>query len=356
MYKFPSARRMRVLVLFCTVFIAACSTTPSNDSLPTVADRTVAKDFTHIIAQVAEFNPSSTTLRMPRPIGFNNSFENALREGLAAGGYRIEFLDFELVSNDPVVSHSVEETTARSGDVLVYTITVGNISFRRGYSVDDKGIIRPATTMQGKGIDMAGLRQDDSIFEPVVEVAQAPTQSNGSNSALGRDTLASAQDIRAAELLIPDPEAKDQLRDPIREELIVIPPVVDASAESFSESASGDMLNLQIVSESLLTFNDGSLVLGDSNKRRVRQFVAAFNPRSDVFSVFGCLNKDQQSAVSDEDDKIAQGRAERVRSELLYAGIPSKKIFTEGCLDDSNANPALLPPDGVLLTLKRRAS
>jgi len=359
MYKFPSARRIFAVVLFCIFGLAGCTTAPKQQYLPSVADRLVAKDFSQILAQVPEYYPPSSTLRMVRPLGFNDTFDTALREGLAATGYTIEFLDFKLVSPHPILSHQVEKTQSLNGDVWVYTVTIDQVSFRRGYEFDDRGNIRPVTTMQAKGIELSRLRQDDSIFDIPLEIANAERQpsvefqaSASATPGLQVQQVTTNNNIQAAELVIEEP---DELRDPIAEELIVIPPVVDASAE-VEQTASKDMTDLQIVDESLLTFDDSSLVLGDVNKRQVRQFIANFNPRSDVFSVFGC-SSDLVGPDVVEPRAIGLGRAERVRSELLYAGVPSNRIYTEGCgTEDSTAEQPLVPPRAVLLTLKRRSS
>ncbi len=328
MVSVPSALRVIALVLvYVSLLVGCASTPPQQEALPTIADRLVAKDFTQIIAQVEELDPTSTVLRMPRPIGFLGSFDAALREEFLIVGYSIEYLDYELNLEDPVISHTLTRSKKDDGEVLVYTVSADKIQFRRGYEVDADGLIQPITTMQVKGIDSEILRQDDTIFDAV---ADSPENDAGSDDA----------GITVA----------DRLPDPIGEELIVIPPVVDVPAE-LSEAV--DLQNMRIVNESLLTFENQSLVMGESNKNRVRELITEFNSRSDVFSLYGCAGQDQIS-WTEEFSELALGRTDRVRSELLYAGIPGDKILIEQCDGDAAESGPELPEDSVLLLLNRR--
>ncbi len=318
-----------VLSLLATLLLAGCGGTPLRESLPSTADRLVAKDFAQLLVQVESLSPDQTTLRMARSIGTSDTFHTALKEELQIAGYVVEPITTELVSDKPTVGHYSERSPTVDGEMVVYNVNVGEIIFRRGYTIDDEGLVSPVTAMEAKGIDSSVLSQDDSIFDletdaPVAGIAlQASPEGSDSVSA--------------------------QLPEPIQEELIVIPAVVDASV---SQSEENVLLSTRIVDESLLTFDGNSLVLGESNKRRVRNMVTIFQPKTDVFSVLGCVFHNEVT-WSEDATQIAIARAQRIQSELLYAGIPADKIQAEACAEDKDTGAPIIPIGSVLLLLNR---
>jgi len=314
MFRFTKAKISIGFSLLTLVLVAGCSTAPIRVALPTIADRLVAKDFAQLLVQVDSIAPNATSLRMARQIDSSNTFDTALREELRIAGYRIEPITTELVAETPVVA-------------------------RRRYAISSDGLVEPLAAMEAKGVDTGILSQDDSIFDlesdtidtpnPTPEPVQAANTNTNTNT--GNDS------------------ASSQIPEPIEEELIVIPPVVDASSE---EPEVNVLLNTQIVGESVLSFSGDSLVLGESNKRRVRNLVSGFDAKTDVFSVLGCVFQDEVS-WGDDAAQLAAGRSDRIRSELLYAGIPSEKIRDEACAQDADTGAPIIPVGSVLLLLNR---
>lgn len=316
-------------ILLCALSFAGCAVSPSPEILPSAAERLVAKDFAQIVSQVERYTPQQTTFLVPKPIGPVSPFDIALREELTIAGYAIEVLTFTADVSDPVISHRVERSTLNDGELRTYTFSINNVSFRRGYAIDHGGQIRPTTTMQAKGIESNVLRQDDSIFGSEFNL---PANNSGSNpTVIAGDTTALSVPV------------------PIGEELIVIPPIVDASSGSDEESV---LKGTRIVDESLLVFNGESLVLGEANKRRVISVVNNYNSDSDVFSLLGCV-RSEDLEWTEEANELVLGRTERVRSELRYAGIPDDKIKTEECGFGFGAQAPDLPADSLLLLLNR---
>ena len=318
-----------VFLLLCILCITGCAGGLKPETLPSAADRLVAKDFAQIVSQVERYSPELTTFLVPKPIGPVDPFDLALREELTIAGYNFDSLSFNSDISNPVLSHKLEQTSTGNGEVRTYTVLVNNVNFRRGYAIDSEGRVRPITTMQAKGIESEGLRQDDSIFG--ADFFVAPDTNNSNTSVLSADTTTQSS-----------PE-------PIGEELIVIPPVVDATVGSDSENL---LQGTRIVDESLLVFNDRSLILGEANKRRVVRVLEKYNSRSDVFSLLGCVpNEDLDWAETA--NELTLGRTERIRSELRYAGIPDSKIKTQKCLQEPGAEVPELPANSVLLILNR---
>ncbi len=321
------ARWALCAALIFSVNLAGCTgASLKPEALPTVADRLMARDFAQIIFQIPQLPPATTVLRVPRPIGPIDSFDRALREELAALGYGIKAMSHTLTPDEPVVSHTLRRTASDQGELLEYTVTVAQAEFRRGYRIAPTGQVQPTTAMRAKGVEAANLRQDDTIFARIDEVAVASTAVDGSDPV----------------------DAQPIVLDPIGEELIVIPPVIDASRES----ALFDLRDTKIIDQSLLAFEGDSLYLGEVNKRRVRVLIDRFVGRSDVFSILGCI----PSSAASWTDSVAEqviGRTERVRSELLYAGIPAEKIIVEKCSDGSGFEQPTLADGNILLLLNR---
>lgn len=316
------------IVLAIFVSLTGCVSAPFKlEALPDAADRLVARDFAQIISQVDDLQPETTVFWVPRPIGPISSFEGALREEFEAIGYSIQTMSISLTPDDFVLSHAMERNDSQAGEMLVYTVSVNDIEFRRGYKIESTGQVQPTTAMQAKGIDSETLRQDDSIFESVSEVAS----------------------VSATTLSVEPAIEQPALMDPIGEELIVIPPVLDASKQGIDGI---DLQRAQIINQSLLVFDGDSYILGESNKRQVREMINIYNTRSDVFSIFSCMPRASVS-WTESTTELVIGRTERVRSELLYAGIPKEKIVAETCSDDSGSGQSPIPEDTILLLLNR---
>lgn len=329
MLSVSSNRMSFVLLLLSTVWLSGCLGAPRSEILPSAADRLVAKDFAQIVGQVERYSLETTTFRVPKPIGPVDPFSFALREELVIAGYNIEYLSFNADINDPVVSHQLERTILDDGEMRTYTVSLSGVSFRRGYIIDGEGQVRPITTMQAKGIESEVLRQDDTLFGADVNVA---------SNAAGLNQAVLSADVTA-----------QTVPDPIGEELIVIPPLVDASVAS---NENNSLQGMQIVDESLLVFRGESLVLGEANKRRVVGVVENYNSGSDVFSLLGCVRSEDLD-WTEEANELVRGRTERVRSELRYAGIPNERIRTEDCTREVGVAAPNLPPGSVLLLLNR---
>ena len=111
--------------------------------------------------------------------------------------------------------------------------------------------------------------------------------------------------------------------------------------------------DMGIVDEKVLTFPNDSIRMGDDNKARLNALLQGFNPQSDIFSLVGCSLG--ATAYAGGQEGLALGRAQRVREELLYAGIPENKILTEGCWAEDSFDERM-PRRGVVVTLKRPIS
>jgi len=328
MFNVFSNRSALALLLLCTGWLVGCAGTLTQETLPSPADRLIAKDFAQIVSQVERYAPNNTTFLVAKPIGPESPFDLALREEFLIAGYKVEYLSFDSDAADPVMSQVVEQSESADGELRTHTLSVNNVSFRRSYIISKEGQITPETTMQAKGVDSDVLRQDDSIFG--IEV-------DGASSEFGSNPEVSPSDAQP-------------VSDPNDEELIDVQSGDEASVNLSNYSA---LQGMQIIDESLLVFSGDSLVLGDANKRSVVKVVKNYRSDSDVFSLLGCVRNDDID-WTEQASKLVIGRTERVRSELRYAGIPNEQIKTENCTRERGVDAPRLPSNGVLLLLNRR--
>jgi len=101
----------------------------------------------------------------------------------------------------------------------------------------------------------------------------------------------------------------------------------------------------------ILVFPDDSLVLGKNNKRTIEELAELFNPETDLISVVGCSNG--TTKLVNGNALLANGRASRVREELIMASIDPTLILEEACW--SGAWTSDVPARGVILTLRSRS-
>ena len=105
------------------------------------------------------------------------------------------------------------------------------------------------------------------------------------------------------------------------------------------------------VDEVVLVFPNDSLTLGKYNKGVIRRTLQRFDPETDVFSLVGCSLGPTRRENGNE--ALALGRANRVKEELLFAGVPAERIVDEGCW--AGESSARFPGRGVVMTLKRQS-
>ena len=101
-----------------------------------------------------------------------------------------------------------------------------------------------------------------------------------------------------------------------------------------------------------MVFPNDSLRMGAANKRRAAELAVAFDPERDVISVLGCSHG--RTAIDNGNEVLANGRALRVKEELVLAGIAGERVLEEGCWAGSAHER--LPGRGVVVTHKRLAA
>ena len=385
---FSTMNKLKLLMsLMGCLIISGCSLNPARTAVGPHAQSLIAQDMVNVLAQTVELPPASTTLNFPSQQSADDAFSSILIEKFKDAGYAVRTAGIS--PGESAVSHVVtQDTDLQHGAIDTYTVTVGSISVRRAYITIDDQQVRPLAAMQIKGTSAVGLQLDNQIFQNQQALASPrDAVTNPRDAAAPEASLpSSASAGLAARPLSPsataglEPLAQDKIEElPLNLEESFDPSLLNIVAPTtYRVTEQGAELNalrdlsraptrnvrelgesnfaeafsrLAIVKEVILTFNNDSVRMGPVNKARVSDLVGLFNVSTDVFSVIGCSNGTTSLAIGQQG--LALGRAERVREELLFAGVPSENILKEGCWA-GEAYDERMPRRGVVLSLKRR--
>jgi len=316
----------------------------------------VSRDMVSVLVQVEKVAPNRTLLSTSSKTLQQGTFADALKVELQRAGYATRSVG---TSPDSVpVSYSFGPAADASPQARTITVIVGDVALRRTYTFDAVGRVSPLGTMQVKGVQAENLSVDSGIFlnstplpasdplppepklpEPVVnELQDNELQAAGKPETLDIAALTADQESPSLFELIAPTVARAQGANTQN---------VRVLEQSNYESIFSDM---GIVSEKILTFPNDSIRMGSGNKALLRKLLDSFDPSSDILSVVGCSLGPTQYEGGQEG--LARGRANRVRDELLFAGVPKENILQEGCWAEEGYDQRM-PRRGVVITLKR---
>ena len=106
----------------------------------------------------------------------------------------------------------------------------------------------------------------------------------------------------------------------------------------------------QRVQRQIIIFGNDSMILGDTNKQLIDQFVETRFRPGDVISLVGCSNGPTVLDIGNEG--LALGRARRVTEALLARGVARDRILDEGCWAPTSVGDRF-PGRGVVMELWR---
>jgi len=321
------------------------------------ADDGIAADFLHALAQLDGYAPDEATVRFTRRSMDADPLVAALERRMRARGYAVRVVDDGAAAEH--VRHVVQDDEAPGA--TVHTLSVGGVQMRRSYRTDATGGLTSAGSLFVRGADASGIRMDRPLGgdEPAAVPAPAPRR-QPADLVAEADRAGHAAPL-AASLAAPLPAplaidatsgkpvwsglAPTSMPRPARPR--DLPRNLLELGGSNFDSVFGDYGDVE---ELILTFANDSLDLGTRNKARIRRVLDDFDAGSDSFSIVGCSLGETDVAHGNE--ALALGRANRVKEELLFAGVPRANIFAEGCW--AMEATAKFPSRGVVLTHKRR--
>lgn len=375
----------RIITFFITAALfSGCATkqTIQSEIDPTQADSLISQDLVNVLSQVPTLQVGQVSLQVPKPDQFNGDFGNALVFTLQNAGYSLSQAGDK--SQLLPVSYTINQAVGSAdGALYTYTVNIGDVSVRRTYQPQSDGWVAPASDLQVRGAIASNLFIDNNLFQrartpqekttparnsvprpqPLPEFAaldnpQTPTPvtSRDGSSAVALATTdyppvrVTAHDVSAQKSSL---GRQDSFHQPLfKNTSPTLAPSQKQNVRNLGESNYASILNsMSIVKEAVLIFDNDSTVLGSANKAQVGQFVKAFDRTKDVFSVIGCSHG--PTALAGGQESLALGRAQRIKEELMFAGVPENSILDEGCWAHEQFDKRM-PRRGVVLALKRQ--
>lgn len=345
-------------VLLGALFVSACTTVTeiepggpdATDTLivappsASLTDKTIALDIVRAARQL--YTPINTTLQ------FNNPQNDPLLEHFidrfTEVGFGIQRVSADQGSN--YFSYSRVEDRAENGRKLIrFDTSIGAIKVGRDYTLVSSSTVSPASPIRISG-------------------TRAPVAVNDKPN--GRFSVSSADLSRAIYTASLDIEGDTP--GPVIS--LITDDLLEQVANRYGEGASLQSLNsnrvevvnvfhtnesnftsilddYEQVHRQIVVFGNDSLVLGNSNKLMIEQFVDERVQPTDLISLLGCSNGQTDLEIGNEG--LALGRAKRMTEALLLQGVARNRILEEGCWAPVAAGDDI-PSRGVVMELWRR--
>jgi len=338
-----------IALLLTSVFmLSACTTFKSTGNEPIgsniqqgvdvpLNEDLVVQNLVFALTQLADTHPLKTTISIkPSKTSLASMIEGRFNDA----GYGIQYVE----SDEGVhyVSHTALKNTSGNDINTTYTIFVGPISIERNYR-SFSGVTHPSSVIKVKGAEEQNIVLNDEIFGDEYADTQFKEVHFFSNSEVVADT--STLNTQSVQLPSVETETKKNsfgsfVRQNMRE-------IMESNYESLFDE-------YEVVQQSVLVFANDSLKIGTDNKKTVGMYVNNFNAETDIMSVIGCSHGRTKAGEGGlaGNQHLALGRANRVKEELLFAGLDQQQIFEEGCWDDEYFDE-VMPRRGVVLTHKR---
>jgi len=312
-------------------------------------DRAIAADMLRTALQI--YTPFNTTLQMSK--SDDDPLLSHFIQEFANSGYGIQRVSADQGSN--FFSFTRTEEDSDDGQPLIrFDSSIGAVDMGRDYFVPDDKTVVPASPVRLSGTRIA---------------VNVPDESDDTFKALNP---ANSRAVYVASMNLA--EQAPPLISLITDE--VVDQVATQSTQSTQPAASLQGLNssrveinnlfyadqsnfssilddYQQIERQIVVFGNDSMVLGNTNKLLIEQFVQQRVNTDDLISLVGCSNGPTVLDIGNEG--LALGRAERVTQALLSQGIGRDRILDEGCWAPVSAGDKF-PSRGVVLELWRRLS
>lgn len=344
--------------------VAACSTPPEPgpDELftgpaiaPVRAQDRAAESFIDALVQLPNYSPPETTLVFERRALASDPFLQALESAVVARGYGVRKLT--TVGGDNLVTHDAAPD-ASDPDVTVHTLSFGQAQMRRSFLETADGRWTPRSSLFIRGVDASGVQLGG---DRVPETVPVTTRAQGAQAQLppAGDRAVVTQPVPTVPVapIAPTTPAKSPMettttagRPPVQD--VPILPVPENVAEIGESNYRVFFEGYVDQKELVLTFPDDSMVLGPANKKQIQTALTESDPTQDLYSIVGCSFG--TTRIENGNEVLAIGRANRVKEELMFAGVPRNRILDEGCW--AGSPDVEFPSRGVVLTVMRARS
>lgn len=318
----------------------------------------IANDFLSVIQRVPEFIAGQTSFSATLP---RTRYGEILMEQLRQSGYTIVLGQSPEL---PALSYRVELPSGIEQNLHTFYVSVGKVHFKRSYEVVDNRIA-PVTEMLMAGVDtnrlrpltpsrqtgaLSAARAPEPSQEVVVASATKPPPARLVPSPFAPDpalapSTGNSADVNAADLnrlLIADEDWN-----PLDSNLYLT--VTSVYDPLFSDASNG----YDEISSDVLIFPNDSLVLGKDNKNYLVVLAGKLQSDTDVIRVIGCSHG--KTDVVEGNQKLARGRAIRVKDELVLAGVDDSAVLHEACWAPRHFDE-VMPRRGVVVMHLREQS
>ncbi len=316
-------------------------TSASKAESITISEKAMFDDLSGIVAQV--FEPLSTTLQLNRDN--DDPRMKHLVGGLASKGFGIQRVSADQGAN--YLSYSLK--TGDAPELVRLTVAVGAIEVSRDYrklrgnSITPDSVVRLSGTRSAVVVSDASSRRfkvEDSSLSEVQYVASLELDDASPVIALITPEIVSKVSQKASDG--PSLQALNSSK-------------VEVNNLFYgNESTFASVLDdFKQIDQQVIVFGNDSMVLGDTNKQLIEQFVDTKMKDNDVISLVGCSNGPTALEIGNEG--LALGRAQRVTQALLARGVARDKVLDEGCWAPTNVGDRF-PSRGVVMELWRSNS
>jgi len=337
--------------------ISACASTGASNSassasssngygmgLPVAAaDRTIIQDLVDVAAQI--FNPLNTTLQINNAA--NDSALEFFVKSFSDKGFGIQRVRADQGAHYFSYTRAEKELNGKPG--ISYSTTIGAVAISRDYAIPKANVVAPASPVK-----LSGTR----VAVKVLDVASGRKQVPDSTLSTAQYFASLSLDEQTPVISLITPEIVNQIATQsaqgpslqgLNSSSIEVNNLFYGSESTFSSILdSYDKIDRQII-----VFGNDSMVLGNTNKLLIDQFVDQRLHEGDIIGLVGCSNGPTSLAIGNEG--LALGRAKRVTQALLARGVPRERVLDEGCWAPVNASDRF-PSRGVVLELWRRST
>lgn len=315
--------------------------------LPAVSavDRTITADIIRTARQI--FTPFSTTLQVSK--NNDDPLMAYFIEQFAKAGYGIQRVSADQGSN--FFTYTRTEQLDDNGEPLIrFDSSIGAVDIGRDYLIPGANMISPASPVR-----LSGTRIPVSV--PDKPTGRFQVSNADYSKAVYVASLNLNQQAPPVISLITDDlvsrvaaqGAQSSSLQALNSSRLEINNLFYADQSNFSSVLD----NYEQIERQIVVFGNDSMILGNTNKLLIEQFVQQrFNPK-DLISLVGCSNGPTVLEIGNEG--LALGRAERVTQALLSQGVARDRILDEGCWAPVSAGDKF-PSRGVVLELWRELS
>lgn len=314
---------------------------PANPVAP--ADRTIIQDLVEVTAQI--FSPLNTTLQI-------NSVDTDPALAYFVGAFSEKGFGIQRVRADQgahYFSYTRTEKEINGIPGISYSASVGAVEISRDYTLPQINVVAPASPVK-----LSGTRVAVDVLDVASGRKQVPDRSMSTAQYFA--SLSLDEQTPIISLITPD------IVDRVATQSAQGPSLQGLNSSSIEvnnlfygdESTFSSILDsYEKIDRQIIVFGNDSMILGNTNKLLIDQFVEQRLGGDDIVGLVGCSNG--PTALSIGNEGLALGRAKRVTQALLSRGVPREQVLDEGCWAPVNASDRF-PSRGVVLELWRRNS